>query len=126
MVTSSVKVEEHQQLLTDFLGGIVDLFALFARYWSLTMDKIDKLAEDQGLKESIGKYAINIRTIAEQVFRKEMEVPVDDMKKYLDGMLRLYDTGKTKAEISELFGMVDQARMKLIEKESAEQEKKDT
>ena len=126
MVTSSVKVEEHQQLLTGFLGGIVDLFALFARYWSLTMDKIDKLAEDQGLKESIGKYAINIGTIAEQVFRKEMEVPVDDMKRYLDGMLRLYDTGKTKAEISELFGMVDQARMRLIEKESAEQGNRDT
>ena len=115
-LTASVKGEPHQQLLTTFLGQLVDLYAVLTRYWALSMTKIDAVAEDEGLKESIGKYAIHIGSITEQVYQKEMEVPIEDMKRYLDGILHLYDEGRTKVSIPELFGIVDQAKQKLIEK----------
>ena len=114
-VTSVVNGEPHQQLLTTFLGQLVDLYAILAQYWAVSMKKVDAVAEDEGLKESIGKYAIQIGSITEQVYQKEMEVPVEDMKRYLDGILHLYDEGRTKVSIPELFGIVDQAKQKLID-----------
>lgn len=115
-VTNTVNGEPHQQLLTTFLGQIVDLYTILAKYWAASMKKVDEVAEDEGLKESIGKYAIHIGSITEQVYQKEMEVPIEDMKRYLDGILHLYDEGRTKVSIPELFGIVDQAKQKLIEK----------
>ena len=115
-VTSTVNGEPHQQLLTTFLGQIVDLYTILAKYWAVSMKKVDEVAEDEGLKESIGKYAIHIGSITEQVYQKEMEVPIEDMKRYLDGILHLYDEGRAKVSIPELFGIVDQAKQKLIEK----------
>ncbi len=115
-VTSTVNGEPHQQLLTTFLGQIVDLYTVLTKYWAMSMRKVDEVAEDEGLKESIRKYAIHIGSITEQVYQKEMEVPIEDMKRYLDGILHLYDEGRTKVSIPELFGIVDQAKQKLIEK----------
>jgi len=115
-VTNTVNGEPHQQLLTTFLGQIVDLYTILTKYWAVSMEKVDEVAEDEGLKESIGKYAIHIGSITEQVYQKEMEVPIEDMKRYLDGILHLYDEGRTKVSIPELFGIVDQAKQKLIEK----------
>ena len=115
-VTNTVNGEPHQQLLTTFLGQIVDLYTILTQYWAVSMKKVDEVAEDEGLKESIGKYAIHIGSITEQVYQKEMEVPIEDMKRYLDGILHLYDEGRTKVSIPELFGIVDQAKQKLIEK----------
>lgn len=115
-VMNTVNGEPHQQLLTTFLGQIVDLYTILAKYWAVSMEKVDEVAEDEGLKESIGKYAIHIGSITEQVYQKEMEVPIEDMKRYLDGILHLYDEGRTKVSIPELFGIVDQAKQKLIEK----------
>lgn len=115
-VTNTVNGDPHQQLLTTFLGQIVDLYTILTKYWAVSMKKVDEVAEDEGLKESIGKYAIHIGSIAEQVYQKEMEVPIEDMKRYLDGILHLYDEGRTKVSIPELFGIVDQAKQKLIEK----------
>lgn len=117
-VTSSVKGEPHQQLLTTFLGQLVDLYAIFARYWAVSMEKIDQVAEDEGLKQSIMRYAIEVGAIEERVYRKEMEMPIEDMKRYLDGILHLYDEGRTKVSISELFSIVEQANQKLAEKEN--------
>ena len=114
-VTNTVNGEPHQQLLTTFLGQIVDLYTILTKYWAVSMKKVDEVAEDEGLKESIGKYAIHIGSITEQVYQKEMEVPIEDMKRYLDGILHLYDEGRTKVSIRELFGIVDQAKQKLIE-----------
>lgn len=115
-VTNTVNGEPHQQLLTTFLGQIVDLYTILTKYWAVSMKKVDEVAEDEGLKESIGKYAIHIGSITEQVYQKEMEVPIEDMKRYLDGILHLYDEGRTKVSIPELFGIVDQAKQKLTEK----------
>ena len=115
-VTNTVNGEPHQQLLTTFLGQIVDLYTILTKYWAVSMKKVDEVTEDEGLKESIGKYAIHIGSITERVYQKEMEVPIEDMKRYLDGILHLYDEGRTKVSIPELFGIVDQAKQKLIEK----------
>ena len=79
------------------------------------MTKIDAVAEDEGLKESIGRYAINICSITEQVYRKEMAEPIEDMKQYLDGILHLYDEGRTKTRLQEQFGMVEEAQRKYRE-----------
>ena len=79
------------------------------------MTKIDAVAEDEGLKESIGRYAINIGSITEQVYRKEMAEPIEDMKQYLDGILHLYDEGRTKTRLQEQFGMVEEAQRKFRE-----------
>lgn len=114
-VTSSIKTEPHQQLLTTFLGQFIDLFAVLTKYWALSMDKIDAIAEDEGLKESIGKYAIHIGAITEQVYQKEMSEPIEDMKKYLDGILHLYDEGRTKTRMQEHLGMVAEAEKKFRE-----------
>ena len=81
-VTNTVNGEPHQQLLTTFLGQIVDLYTILTKYWAVSMKKVDEVAEDEGLKESIGKYAIHIGSITEQVYQKEMEVPIEDMKRY--------------------------------------------
>ena len=70
-VTSTVNGEPHQQLLTTFLGQIVDLYTILAKYWAVSMKKVDEVAEDEGLKESIGKYAIHIGSITEQVTRRK-------------------------------------------------------
>ena len=112
-VTSTVNGEPHQQLLTTFLGQIVDLYTVLTKYWAMSMKKVDEVAEDEGLKESIRKYAIHIGSITEQVYQKEMEVPIEDMKRYLDGILHLYDEGRTKVSIPELFGIVDQAKQSI-------------
>ena len=62
-VTNTVNGEPHQQLLTTFLGQIVDLYTILTQYWAVSMKKVDEVAEDEGLKESIGKYAIHIGSI---------------------------------------------------------------
>ena len=83
------------------------------------MEKVNQVAVDEGLKESIRKYAINIGSITEQVYQKEMQTPVDDIKKYLDGILHLYDEGRTKTSMPELLGMVEQAEQKLLDKQNS-------
>ena len=117
-VTSTVNGEPHQQLLTSFLGQLVDLFAILSKYWAMTQEQIDQVAEDEGLKASIGRYAIGIGSITERVYQQEMEVPVENMKRYLDGILHFYDEGRTNVSIPELVGMVEEAQRKLAAKEA--------
>lgn len=38
-----------------------------------------------------------------------MEAPIEDMKQFLDGILHIYDEGRTAVKISDLFGMVAEA-----------------
>ena len=44
-----------------------------------------------------------------------MAEPIEDMKKYLDGILHLYDEGRTKTNLQEQFGMVEEAQLKFRE-----------
>ena len=51
-VSHTVKGEPHQQLLTTFLGKMVDLYTVMTYYFADAMEEVDRVAEDKGLKES--------------------------------------------------------------------------
>ena len=118
-VSSVVKGEPHQQLLTTFLGKIIDLYSVFCHYFADAMAEIDRVAEDEGLKQSIMRYAIEVGAIEERVYRKEMELPIEDMKRFLDGILHIYDEGRTKVKMDDLFGIVTEAKERLSEKNNS-------
>ncbi len=52
-------------------------------------------------------------------YRKEMELPIEDMKRFLDGILHIYDEGRTKVSMGELFGIVSAAEERLAEKKKS-------
>ena len=118
-VTSAVTEEPHQQLLTTFLGKMVDLYSVLCHYFADAMAEVDRVAEDDGLKQSLMRYAIESGAITERVYRKEMEVPIEDMKRFLDGILHMHDEGRTKISMSDLFGIITEAETRLTEKESS-------
>ena len=92
-VTSAVKGDGHQQLMTTFLGKLIDLYTILTCYFADAMAEVDRVAEDEGLKQSLRRYAIESGAITERVYRKEMEQPIEDMKRFLDGILHIYDEG---------------------------------
>ena len=102
-LTTTVQGEPHQQLLTTFLGQIVDLYSVFCVHF----------AKDEGLKKSLMRYAIESGAVIEKVYRREMETPVEDMKRFMDGLLHIYDEGRTKMKIGDLLDMSSEARERL-------------
>ena len=114
-----VKEEPHQQLLTTFLGKLIDLYTVMTNHFADAMAEIDRVAEDEGLKQSIMRYAIEVGAIEERVYRKELELPIEDMKRFLDGILHIYDEGRTKVSMGALFGIVAEAEARLSEKENS-------
>ena len=118
-VSYTVKGEPHQQLLTTFLGKMVDLYTVMTCYFADAMEGVDRVAEDKGLKESLGRYAIESGAIMEQVYRKKMEVPIEDMKRFLDGILHIHDEGRTRMSMGALFGIEEEAEERLSEKENS-------
>ncbi len=118
-VSSVVKGEPHQQLLTTFLGKMIDLYTVMAYHFADAMAEVDRVADDDGLKQSLMRYAIESGAITERVYRKEMELPIEDMKRFLDGILHIYDEGRTKVSMGDLFGIVAEAEARLTEKENS-------
>ena len=116
-VSHTVKGEPHQQLLTTFLGKMVDLYTVMTCYFADAMEEVDRVAEDEGLKQSLRRYAIESRAIMERVYRKEMELPIENMKQFLDGILHIYDEGRTAVKMGDLFGIVTAAEERVAEKE---------
>lgn len=70
---------------------MVDLYTVMTYYFADAMEKVDRVAEDKGLKESLGRYAIEPGAIMEQVYRKKMEVPIENMKRFLYGIIHIHD-----------------------------------
>ena len=116
-VSTVVNGEPHQQLLTTFLGKMIDLYSVLCYHFSDAMAEVDRVAEDEGLKQSLRRYAIESGAITERVYHKEMEAPIEDMKRFLDGILHIYDEGRTAVKMSDLFGIVAEAEARLAEKE---------
>ena len=116
-VSSTVKGEPHQQMLTTFLGKIIDLYSVLCHHFADAMTEVDRVAEDEGLKQSLMRYAIESGAIKERVYHKEMEAPIEDMKRFLDGILHIYDEGRTAVKMGDLFGIVAEAEARLAEKE---------
>ena len=102
-VSSVVKGEPHQQLLTTFLGKMIDLYTVMTYHFADAMAEVDRVAEDEGLKQSLRRYAIESGAIMERVYRKEMELPIENMKQFLDGILHIYDEGRTAVKMGDLF-----------------------
>ena len=117
IVSTVVNGEPHQQLLTTFLGKMIDLYSVLCYHFSDAMAEVDRVAEDEGLKQSLRRYAIESGAITERVDQKEMEAPIEDMKRFLDGILHIYDEGRTAVKMSDLFGIVAEAEARLAEKE---------
>ena len=44
------------------------------------------------------RYAIESGAVIEKVYRREMETPVEDMKRFMDGLLHIYDEGAHQNE----------------------------
>ena len=118
-VSSTVSGEPHQQLLTTFLGKLIDLYSVLCHYFADAMTEVDRVAEDEGLKQSLMRYAIKSGAITERVYRKEMELPIEDMKRFLDGILHIYDEGRTAVKMGDLFGIVTEAENRLAEKKNS-------
>ena len=116
-VSTVVNDEPHQQLLTTFLGKMIDLYSVLCHHFSDAMTEVDRVAEDEGLKQSLRRYAIESGAITERVYHKEMEAPIEDMKRFLDGILHIYDEGRTAVKMGDLFGIVAEAEARLAEKE---------
>ena len=53
---SVVQGEPHQQLLTTFLGKMIDLYSVLCYHFADAMAEVDRVAADEGLKESLMRY----------------------------------------------------------------------
>ena len=51
----------------------------------------------------------------EKVYRREMEEPVEDMKRFMDGLLHIYDEGRSKMKMGDLLDISVEARERLNE-----------
>ena len=56
----------------------------------------------------------NLNNIAQK-----MELPIEDMKRFLDGILHIYDEGRTKVSMGDLFGIAAEAEARLTEKNNS-------
>ncbi len=112
---SVVGSEAYQQFLAGHLCNIIDLYSVYAVHFARAMEKTDQVATDEGLKESLIRYAIESGVIVEQVYQKEMAPIIEDMKRYLDGLLHIYDKGKGGNLTSEMFRLPLDARTRLEE-----------
>ena len=59
------------------------------------------------------RYAIEISDVIQKSCVKEMEALVEDMKRMFDGILHLYDVGRTRVKMGDLLSIKDQARERL-------------
>ena len=110
---SVVGSEAYQQFLAGHLCNIIDLYSIYAVHFARAMQKADEVATDEGLKESLIRYAIESGVIVEQVYQKEMGPIIEDMKRYMDGLLHIYDYGKGGKITNELFKLPMEARDRL-------------
>ena len=92
-------------------------YTVMTYHFADAMAEVDRVAEDEGLKQSLRRYAIESGAIMERVYRKEMELPIEDMKQFLDGILHIYDEGRTAVKMGDLFGIVTAAEERVAEKE---------
>ena len=112
---SVIGSEAYQQFLAGHLCNIIDLYSIYAVHFARAMKKADEVATDEGLKESLIRYAIESGVIVEQVYQKEMGPIIEDMKRYMDGLLHIYDKGKGGKLTSEMFRLPLDARTRLEE-----------
>ena len=62
-VSSAVKNEPHKQLLTTFLGKMIDLYSVLCHHFANAMAEVDRVAEDERLKQSLKRYATPLNRV---------------------------------------------------------------
>ena len=77
------------------------------------VDQIDRLAGDEALKKSIQQYTIHVDDIIVPVYCREMEAPIEDMKRFLDGLLHIFDKGRTRVDTVYLYNILHDAQVRL-------------
>lgn len=112
-MTKTVQPEVQQRFLTSVLCLLIDLFAVTAQHYGRTLNEIDRLAGDEALKKSIQQYTIHVDDIIVPVYRREMEAPVEDMKRFLDGLLHIFDKGRTRVDTAYLYNILHDAQVRL-------------
>lgn len=112
-VTKTVQPEVQQRFLTSTLCLLIDLFSVTAQHYGRTLNEIDRLAGDETLKKSIQQYTIDVDDIITPVYRREMETPIEDMKRFLDGLLHIFDKGRTRVDTAYLYNILHDAQVRL-------------
>lgn len=112
-VTKTVQPELQQRFLTSTLCLLIDLFSVTAQHYGRTLNEIDRLAGDENLKKSIRQYTIDVDDIITPVYRREMEAPIEDMKRFLDGLLHIFDKGRTRVDTAYLYNILNDAQARL-------------
>lgn len=113
VVTRTVQPEIQQRFLTSTLCLLIDLFTVTAQHYGRTLNEIDRLAGDENLKKSIRQYTIDVDDIITPVYRREMEAPIGDMKRFLDGLLHIFDKGRTRVDTAYLYNILNDAQVRL-------------
>ena len=112
-VTKTVQPEIQQRFLTSTLCLLIDLFSVTAQHYGRTLNEIDRLTGDENLKKSIRQYTIDVDDIITPVYRREMEAPIEDMKRFLDGLLHIFDKGRTRVDTAYLYNILHDAKVRL-------------
>ena len=47
------------------------------------------------------------------VYRREMEAPIEDMKRFLDGLLHIFDKGRSRIDTADLYSILHDAQVRL-------------
>ena len=102
-VSRTVQPEVQRRFLTSTLCLLIDLFSITAQHYGRTLNEIDRLAGDEALKKSIQQYTIHVDDIIVPVYRREMDAPIEDMKRFLDGLLHIFDKGCTRVDTVYLY-----------------------
>lgn len=112
-VSRTVQPEVQRRFLTSTLCLLIDLFSVTAQHYGRTLNEIDRLAGDEILKKSIQQYTIHVDDIIVPVYRREMEAPIEDMKRFLDGLLHIFDKGRTRVDTVYLYNILHDAQVRL-------------
>ena len=112
-VTKTVQPEVQQRFLTSTLCLLIGLFSITAQHYGRTLDEIERLAADEALKRSIQQYTIHVDDIIVPVYRREMEAPIEDMKRFLDGLLHIFDKGRGRIDTADLYSILHDAQVRL-------------
>ena len=123
-VTSSIDGEPRQQLMTTFLGQVMEMYGIICKHFARAMAEADRIATDEGLKESIKLYAVQIGDITENAYRREMYEPLEDMKKIMDVMYHMYDLNSRTplAETMEIISNAEERLADILRKAKKKQE----
>ena len=112
-VGRTVQPEVQRRFLTSTLCLLIDLFGVTAQHYGRALNEIDRLAGDKNLKKSIQQYTIDVDDVIVPVYRREMEAPIEDMKRFLDGLLHIFDKGSGRVDSVYLHNILNDARIRL-------------